>query len=201
MSAAQPPRGTDDGASPRIGQIGLAAVRVSTGGGRVSATGRAAPAADMKTSKEIRWDNFQLALRAFKEKRMSEFPDEPERGMLRRFAERVTNGGYSGFSERYASHLNARRKPIGTHVARSLEAALGLPSGWMDHAHGNLSAEALGTVTEPAVRVDGSVQPPALRAYLEMAEAVFRALPEEAQATVMSLATKALKGTHGGRAQ
>ena len=92
----------------------------------------------MKPVTEIRYDNFDLLFEAFKQKVWREFPDEPEKGMLRRFAASVQippatpKGKGWVLSERYASHLNCRRKGMGHATARKIEEAQGLMrSGWI----------------------------------------------------------------------
>ena len=136
---------------------------------------------------DIRWDNFDKLFEAFKAELWRKFPDEPEKGMVRKFSVAAN------LSERYASHLKCRRKPIGHAVARKIEVALGVPVAWMDQDHGELSASAIGTVSAPAVGASGEVLPPALADYLDMATEMFKQQPEEAQAAMMSLVLKTLR--------
>jgi hypothetical protein len=50
-------------------------------------------------------------------------------GALDKFGKKV------GITARYLTHINARRKRIGDESCRKIEAAFGLPSGWMDVSH------------------------------------------------------------------
>lgn len=59
-------------------------------------------------------------------------PNEPERGMLRRF------GQYVGVNPRYLSHIRNGRKAIGHNIARKFEVAFGKPESWMDVSHGEI---------------------------------------------------------------
>lgn len=72
-----------------------------------------------------RQTNFLALFKAFRDER----PDEPNRGMLKKFAEKVD------ISDRYLSHVKCGRKQIGAAVARQLEAKCGKPHGWLDQPH------------------------------------------------------------------
>lgn len=84
----------------------------------------------MKTIRETRHENFKLLFQMWKEHVWKQFPDQPERGMLRMMANTFE------MSERFLSHLKCDAKPMGGRVARQLEAQMGLPEGWMDSDHG-----------------------------------------------------------------
>lgn len=83
----------------------------------------------IETVEQIRARNFQWLFQQFKDEIRRSWPDEPDRGMLRRFAQRL------GRNAVYISNLNNNRKPIGTVTANNFERALGLPDGWMDVDH------------------------------------------------------------------
>jgi hypothetical protein len=85
----------------------------------------------MKTIREIRHDNWVRLFEMYKDSVWKQFPDQPDRGMLRHFAKAIDK------SERFLSHMNCDAKPMGSNVARELETFMGLPEGWMDTEHGN----------------------------------------------------------------
>lgn len=78
---------------------------------------------------QVRSRNFQLIFRQFKESVWQQWPDEPERGMLKRFASHL------GLNKTYVSQINNDRKIIGTETRDKIEAAMKLPAGWMDTDH------------------------------------------------------------------
>ena len=78
----------------------------------------------------VRHTNFQQLFKNFKDWYWSQWPDEPEHGMLKLFAEKI------GVSEAYASHLNCERKHIGNRLARQIELAMSVEVNWMDFPHG-----------------------------------------------------------------
>lgn len=83
----------------------------------------------MKTISEIRHANFLFLFDLFKRQVWASWPDEPERGMLRRMARTFD------MSERWLSHVKVGRKPIGHSTARKFESHFGLVVGWMDAQH------------------------------------------------------------------
>lgn len=83
----------------------------------------------------IRYVNMQALYKRF----CAMYPDEPERGMLRRF------GQYTHISPRYLSHIRNGRKAIGHNIARQLEQAFGLPESWMDVSHDGIDSNASNT--------------------------------------------------------
>lgn len=74
---------------------------------------------------DIRHQNFMALFAQYKAAR----PSEPQRGMLKGFAESA------GMSDRIASHYKGRRKQIGSATARRVERSLGKPHGWLDVPH------------------------------------------------------------------
>lgn len=112
-------------------------------------------------SAQIRYRNFMKLFKDF----MLKHPDEPQRGMLKAFAQRL------GLSERYLSHIKCNRKNIGANLARTIETRLRLPHGWMDREH------------------DLHTMPVDDREKLFVATALslFRAQPNEARDTLMRL--------------
>lgn len=83
----------------------------------------------MKTVSEVRHHNFLFLFELFKNQVWASWPDEPERGMLRKMAKTFS------MSEKYLSHVKVGRKPIGHGTARNLESHFGLAVGWMDADH------------------------------------------------------------------
>lgn len=83
----------------------------------------------MKTVSEIRHQNFLLLFEMFKKQVWASWPDEPERGMLRKMSKAY------GLSERWLSHVKVGRKTVGHNTARKLEDLFGLSVGWMDQEH------------------------------------------------------------------
>ncbi len=83
----------------------------------------------MQDISTVRQANFQRLFKDFKDWYWKQWPDEPEHGMLKLFAEKI------GVSEAYASHLNCARKHIGDKLARQIEKAMGADQNWMDFPH------------------------------------------------------------------
>lgn len=90
---------------------------------------------DMKTVSEIRRENMETLFERFKEYVWARWPNEPERGMMTRFA------NSSGMSPRYLSHIRNGRKEIGHDKARKMEAGMrnlghefdDVVDGWLDN--------------------------------------------------------------------
>lgn len=72
-----------------------------------------------------RQTNFLALFRAFRD----QHPDEPTRGMLKKFSEKVE------ISDRYLSHVKCGRKQLGAALARQMETKCGKPHGWLDQVH------------------------------------------------------------------
>lgn len=85
----------------------------------------------------IRQRNFLWLFEQFKEDFRKDWPSEPDRGMLRRFSDKL------GMDQIYVSLIkNGGRKEdggngriIGSSLARKIESALNLPDGWLDTNH------------------------------------------------------------------
>jgi hypothetical protein len=107
----------------------------------------------------IRQRNYLELRKRHREEEGSSFP---ERGSMTRFATKVD------LTPRYLSHIHNGRKQIGHAVARKMEAAFGLPNGWLDvdHASGSLTMD-------PAAREFSAL---AMRLYLNDPEGVKQAL-------------------------
>jgi len=120
---------------------------------------------------QIRFKNYQFLFERFKESVWREWPGEPDRGMLRRFGERL------GISEAYMSHLNTGYKPIGARMGKKIEAALKLPPGWMDQDHEN-----------------GAPRTPDEAEFVKAAVELYRQSPNDAQAALIQALTKKLSG-------
>lgn len=82
----------------------------------------------IKTIEQIRTENYLFLFEQFKEEVRRSWPGEPDRGMLRRFAQKL---GISPISASQHKH----GKVIGTKMANRIEEALGLAEGWMDTDH------------------------------------------------------------------
>lgn len=82
-----------------------------------------------ETIEQIRARNFQWLFQQFKDEIRKDVPDAPDRGMLKKFAERLSIGPI------FLSQINNGRKVIGTAIADKMERAMGLPDGWMDTDH------------------------------------------------------------------
>ena len=82
----------------------------------------------IKTIEQIRTENYLFLFEQFKEEVRRSWPGEPDRGMLRRFAQKL---GISPISASQHKH----GKVIGTKMANRIEEALGLQAGWMDTDH------------------------------------------------------------------
>jgi len=112
--------------------------------------------------KQIRSKNYHFLFGRFKASIWAEFPEEPERGMLKRFAEKLD------LSEAYISHINTGYKQIGDKTARKFELALKLPNGWMDKEHH-----------------EGAPRTPEEDAFVAAAVKLYRESPNEAQAMLL----------------
>jgi hypothetical protein len=112
-------------------------------------------------SRQIRHKNFKKLFDDF----VDCHPQEPRRGMLKLFAERL------GLSDRYLSHIKCNRKNIGNHVARTIEQRLKLPHGWMDREH-----DAFNMPTDDKEKL-----------FVETALSLFRAQPHEARELMLDL--------------
>lgn len=101
----------------------------------------------IKNASEIRRENMETLFLRFKEWVWARFPDEPERGMMARFA------SVAGMSAQYLSHIRNGRKEIGHKRARDMENGLSnlghefgdVVNGWLDNDQSrgaSMSAEA-----------------------------------------------------------
>lgn len=95
--------------------------------------------------KEIRLENFLFLFEQFKARVRETFPNEPERGMLKRFAEQLD------ISKAFISHIKTGTKPIGDQTALKIEHALGLEHGWMDVVHSDETVETLSPMKQEVV--------------------------------------------------
>lgn len=140
----------------------------------------------LKTTPDVRHENFLSLFERFKLEIWRAWPNEPEKGMMRRFADRLT------LSERYVSHLKNRRREIGNATARKLEVALSLPVGWMDQNHDRDQGGQSAPADTPLGEIAAGMIPGELQ-FIEMASAVFRDSPEEAQKAIVELLLKKMK--------
>lgn len=97
--------------------------------------------------KEIRKANFDFLFEQFKERVRQSWPSEPEKGMLKRFAEEL------GISDAFMSHVKTGRKPIGDKTAKKIEDALRLGHGWMDESHPDDGVETLSPMKQEVVNM------------------------------------------------
>jgi hypothetical protein len=118
----------------------------------------------------VRLRNYKVLMLRFREREADR--GEPERGLLNRF------GAFVQISPRYLSHVNNGRKAIGAQTARQIEAAFGLPLGWMDHDH----------MAGPAPNSRAE------REYLELALRLFRQSPVEAQSLLLKYVADRMVG-------
>jgi transcriptional regulator with XRE-family HTH domain len=116
---------------------------------------------------QIRYKNFRKLFDDF----IDRHPHLPQRGMLKRFAERLN------LSDRYLSHIKCNRKNIGNNVARAIEDQLKLPYGWMDREHDALK-----------MPVDEKE-----KLFIETALTLFRAQPNEAREMMIDLLRQRLQ--------
>lgn len=125
----------------------------------------------MDNVNDVRLRNYKALMLRFREREAER--GEPERGLLNRF------GLFVRISPRYLSHVNNGRKAIGGRTARQMEAAFGLPLGWMDHDH--MAGPA------PTSRSE--------REYLELALRLFRQSPVEAQSLLLRYVADRMLGS------
>jgi hypothetical protein len=124
--------------------------------------------------KEVRKQNFDFLFEQFKAKVREAWPNEPERGMLKRFAEQLS------ISEAFVSHINTGRKPIGDRTAMKIEDALKLQRGWMDESHDESGVEDLSPMKQEVVA---------------MVVELLKSGSEEGAAEVMRLIREKMTGT------
>lgn len=113
----------------------------------------------------VRARNFLFLFEQFKEERRRMWPDEPDRGMLKRFAERLE------LNNVYLSNLKSGAKIMGVKTARHIETHMGLPEGWMDTDHSRDEA----TMNDDDLAFQDSVM------------AVYRQAPEASRALLLRM--------------
>jgi hypothetical protein len=95
---------------------------------------------------KVRLDNFMTLFEEFKQ----DHSDEPEHGMLKKFALRIGQGGA------YVSQIKNGRRCIGHKLAREIETNLGLPEGYLDmpvSVHGRARTQEEGLAVEAFLRL------------------------------------------------
>lgn len=130
--------------------------------------------ATLKTTRQIRHENFKRLLEEHMDSVWKQFPDEPMKGMLASFAARCNE------SPAYLSHVKNDRKAVGTALARSLEQSMGKPVGWMDNDHGG---EAPASMSE--------------KEFLESWRALHRQTPDEATQALLRFVRERLSAVNG----
>jgi transcriptional regulator with XRE-family HTH domain len=111
---------------------------------------------------DVRLRNFLFLFESFKQEIWKDWPNEPERGMLTRFADRL------GINKIYLSQVKNGRKVIGTVTRNNIEQAMGLPEGWMDTDH-----------TQEVIDADDDA-----KAFADAAMAIYMQAPEAARAAM-----------------
>ncbi|HDR9065512.1 TPA: hypothetical protein ACU967_002270 [Burkholderia contaminans] len=127
--------------------------------------------------KQIRRENFLFLFEQFKERVRQTLPSEKDRGMLKRFSEQL------GISDKFVSHINTGRKPIGDRAAQKIEEALSLPRGWMDETHAEEAIDALSPLKQEVVA---------------MVVELLKSGSEEGAAEVMRLVREKMTGQKNG---
>jgi hypothetical protein len=83
----------------------------------------------IETVDQVRLRNLKFLLEQFKDEIRSQYPEHPERGMLKLFAERV------GISVINFRQIMSGHKLAGPNIRDRIEDALSLPRGWLDSDH------------------------------------------------------------------
>lgn len=126
----------------------------------------------MDDIKRIRYQNYRSLFDEFKQQTWRRYPDQPEKGMLKLFSEKV------GLSPRFLSHINNDRKAIGHGTARRIERGMKVPHGWLDQDHERNRAASIDE-----------------QQFLEGALSVYRASPVQAQAEMIRWLTEKISNT------
>lgn len=111
----------------------------------------------------VRARNFKLLFEQFKEERRRKWPDEPERGMLTRFADHLE------LNKVYLSNINSGNKIIGVKTARHVEHKMNVPEGWLDTDHSR----------DASLMSDDDV------AFQDSVMAIYRQAPEASRALLL----------------
>jgi len=127
-----------------------------------------------KTSREIRQANYRFLFDQFKKETLQRYPDQPERGMLKLFGERI------GVSAKFLSHINTDFKPMGSRTARKIEESLKLEVGWMDMDH-----------------ISGPPSSSKEKQFIKAALDLFRTAPVEAQELMIEAFRQRVLGEAG----
>jgi len=114
------------------------------------------------TVSEIRRRNLMWLRKKFQEDMQRKYPDEPDRGMDKAFAERIE------LNPKYFGHIKSGRREVGNALARKVEHQFALPVGWMDAEH----ADSAGATEGEAEIVAAALQ-------------LYREKPEEASRLIM----------------
>ena len=140
---------------------------------------RAEPVSDEEsTASAIRKRNLLWLREKHQKKVQTDFPDAPDHGMDRHFAEHI------GLNPKYFGHIKNGRRNVGNALAREVERVFGLPIGWLDSEH----AEAAG-----ASRDENEVVAAALRLFRLNPDAARRALMNALNAQLDLMPSKARK--------
>jgi hypothetical protein len=83
----------------------------------------------IETVDQVRLRNLKFLLEQFKDEIRAQYPEHPERGMLKLFAERV------GISVINFRQIMSGHKLAGPNIRDRIEDALNLPRGWLDSDH------------------------------------------------------------------
>lgn len=112
---------------------------------------------------KVRARNFQFLFEQFKEERRKVRADEPDRGMLKRFAEHLE------LNNVYLSNINSGNKVIGVKTARHIEKKMNVPEGWLDTDH----------TRDESLMSDDDV------AFQDSVMAIYRQAPEASRALLL----------------
>jgi hypothetical protein len=88
----------------------------------------------IETVDQVRLRNLKFLLEQFKDEIRAQYPEHPERGMLKLFAERV------GISVINFRQIMSGHKLAGPNIRDRIEDALNLPRGWLDSDHSQAKA-------------------------------------------------------------
>lgn len=111
----------------------------------------------------VRLRNFLILFEQFKQMRWEKWPDEPERGMLRRFAEHLE------LNHTWLSNVKSGSKILGVKNARHIERKMGVSEGWLDTDHSR----------------DESMSSDDDKAFRDSVMAIYRQAPEASRALLL----------------
>jgi hypothetical protein len=126
----------------------------------------------IETVDQVRRRNLKFLLEQFKDEVRSQYPEHPERGMMKMFAERL------GISVINFRQIMSGHKLAGPNLRDRVEEALKLPSGWLDTDH---SAEFM-------------AKDDAAKKFNETVMALYAQYPEASRDTLLEVMTALITG-------